>query len=62
MPLLLDTVFLHYFKSIPGLFTESLLPKSLHIEVRYYNKVVFGRVPYFVIKERCIIVCVIVNL
>jgi hypothetical protein len=62
MSLLLDTVFLHDFKPIPGLFAESLLPKSLHVEVRCRSEVVFGRVPYFVVEERCIIVCVVVNL
>jgi hypothetical protein len=40
----------------------SLLPEPLYFEVCYFVEVVFRRVPYFVVKERYIIVYVIVDL
>jgi len=40
----------------------SLLPEPLYVEVCYFVNVVFRRVPYFVVEERCIIVYVIVDL
>jgi hypothetical protein len=62
MSLLLDTVFLHLVEPILCLRAVSPLPQPLHIEVRCSSEVVFRRVPYFAVKERCIIACVVINL
>jgi hypothetical protein len=57
-----DTVVLHPVKPILSLRVISLLPELLHVEVCRFSEVVFGRVPYFVVEERYIIVCVVVDL
>ena len=53
-------VILHPVKPILGLWAVPLLPEPPHIELRYSIEVVLWRVLFFVIEERCIIVCVVI--
>jgi hypothetical protein len=60
--LILDIVVLYLVKLILSLWVISLLLESLYIEVCRFSEVVFRRVLYFVVKERYIIIYIIVNL